>query len=42
MDPQCNGTSLFIDIVLQVGQRGKSEEKENHDYHRRIASEDKV
>ena len=40
MDPQCKGTSLFIDLVLQVEKREKQEEKEDHDYHRRITSED--
>ena len=43
MDPQCNGASLFIDLVLQVDETtkgGKTGEKEDHDYHRRIASED--
>ena len=39
MDSQCNGASLFIDLVLQVGGGGKQEEKEDHDYHRRITSE---
>ena len=40
MDPQCNGTSLFIDLVLQVDRNKNRREKEDHDHHRRIASED--
>ena len=40
MDPQCNGASLFIDLVLQVDRGKNRREKEDHDYHRRITSED--
>ena len=39
MDPQCNGASQFIDLVLQVEER-RIGEKEDHHYHRRITSED--
>ena len=40
MDPQCNGASLFIDLVLQVDRNKNRREKEDHDHHRRIASKD--
>ena len=40
MDLQCNGASLFIDLVLQVYSDENRREKEDHDHHRRIASED--
>ena len=36
MDPQRNGASLFIDLVLQIDR----EEKEDHDCHRGITSKD--